>query len=624
MLKKNIITILITLSIGINAQEHNILVPMLKNNKYGAINLNRKVIIPFEFDNISLYLKNTYLVEKNNLRGLYNSNGIQLLSCRFNSIKPIGDNSFIVKKDGEVGVIKKNDKIIIPISFKSIISKSDSRLYIIKNKNNKSALYSKDGKQIIPFEFDNISFYNNNNLLFARNSKYALATNAYNLNNLKFYDNIMKFGSGYLVINNNKQGLLSNLGNEVIPCKYDDLKFINNSVVGVSKTEKKYAFFSYKGEKLSKFRYYEPFYYFNNNIIWTNNNDILISYNILNKEEEPIKIDRILEKQNGYMRIIKHNYVSLIDKDGNELFSNTYQNITPLNNGFFKVQFDRKWGIIDSLKELIIPIIYDEIRTSVNISNSYIDNRLESKEELETTNNYNKVFIVEKSGKKGVYNTKGIQIIPTEYDNIGVNQKDKLIWVEQKDKFGVFSRQGIKILSAKYTNITWNEFQNRISIKDSIGYKIVTEYGDISELKKISNLKWANKKGLFYSEIDDKIGLFRLDGKNIIPNKYDELYDFDKHLIIGTIADNLYIFNKDGSTFGNQNYSLIHPANVFKGESFYTVMNLYGKNGVINSMGEMIIPIKYDEIIFEKNGLFKIINNHKFIGYFSISGDKYF
>ncbi|MCK5825356.1 MAG: hypothetical protein KAG96_08125, partial [Ichthyobacteriaceae bacterium] len=63
----------------------------------------------------------------------------------------------------------------------------------------------------------------------------------------------------------------------------------------------------------------------------------------------------------------------------------------------------------------------------------------------------------------------------------------------------------------------------------------------------------------------------------------------------------------------------------FELNTFYILTDSNNKTGVINAEGKVIVPFKYDKIVFEKRGLFKIINSNKsVVGYYSTIGEKYF
>lgn len=133
---------------------------MIKDGKYGFIDNNGEMVIPFDYSWASSFHHGTAIVEK---------------------------------KSGNAekyGLIDKNNSLIMPIEFDLIMYYPDAQTYMVK-KNGKIGIYSDEGRCIVPCQYDNDPLFYYNHEGYARVKK------------------------------DGKFGLIDRNGREIIPCKYD-------------------------------------------------------------------------------------------------------------------------------------------------------------------------------------------------------------------------------------------------------------------------------------------------------------------------------------------------------------------------------------------------------------------
>ena len=95
-----------------------------RNNKYGIINKKSKIIVPFEYDEISnrnRYGENQHLVLKNGKKGIINSEGKIIIPIIYDNIYIDNERLIKVKKNGLYGTINWKNEIIHPIKYTNII-----------------------------------------------------------------------------------------------------------------------------------------------------------------------------------------------------------------------------------------------------------------------------------------------------------------------------------------------------------------------------------------------------------------------------------------------------------------------------------------------------------------------
>ncbi|OZM56463.1 hypothetical protein CIB95_11855 [Lottiidibacillus patelloidae] len=193
-----------------------------KNNKFGVLNYNNEVIVPFEYEHILMNIPNTsleYMVaRKGEKYGVISYKGEVLLPFIYEEAhtEEDFDNLILVKVDNKWGYINlKQEEVIPPIYdefFESLFPKEHGR---IATKNGKQGIISAENKVIIPFEYEEIQFYSDK----------------------------------YLVVKkNNKWGLIDKIGEVVIPAKYDAVKYHPKASTFVVKQNEKWFHINQNGE----------------------------------------------------------------------------------------------------------------------------------------------------------------------------------------------------------------------------------------------------------------------------------------------------------------------------------------------------------------------------------------
>jgi len=135
-----------------------------KNNKYGFLNFNEEVVLPFEYDDIyycdveNNRFENIYVVKKGSKHGLI-SQKENLIPYEYEELiylKGSDLNSFLfsAKKNGKFGLIDAKNNVLIPFDYESIVFNSfeeKSRNLIVK-KNNLYGVIDINNNLIVPIE----------------------------------------------------------------------------------------------------------------------------------------------------------------------------------------------------------------------------------------------------------------------------------------------------------------------------------------------------------------------------------------------------------------------------------------------------------------------------------------
>jgi hypothetical protein len=328
------------------------------------------------------------------------------------------------------------------------------------------------------------------------------------------YDEVCDFHEGLArVYKGDKYGFIDKMGNEVIPCVYEQLMEADpNFHDGLALV--------HQGEK----------YFF---------------INKEGKEAFPYNYDTGLNFSDGLALVWKDRKCGYIDTKGNEVIALTDKYYgTSFHDGLAAVgNNDGKYGFIDKKGELVIPMSFDVDEGGVtsefhegyavvckNEKYGYIDKS--GKEVIPC--NYDAAFnfsegmaLVIKEGKFGFIDAKGKEVIPCEYSY--ANHFSEGIAVVQKgDKYQFIDKTGKVVLDNSYCGIP-SKFQE--------GFSVVGKEGEKNE---------------YYTQY--VYGIIDKNGKEIIPCIYNTCNLFSEGLAV-VKKDDIYGFvdKKGNSTFDIQN-----------------------------------------------------------------------
>lgn len=238
---------------------------------------------------------------------------------------------------------------------------------------------------------------------------------------------------------------------------------------------------------------------------------------------------------------------------------------TKIEENRFIERRDNKFGITDSLKNVIIPFKYDFIEFK------------------------NQRLIIRNNNLNGLFSLDNKELIPIEFEFILPRKNDRFILWKKNSINGLSDTNGKIIIPIKYKRVS------------------STENDDFYITENENNLN----------------GVYDYNGKNIIPEEY-KFYTVDKNRIFAT-KDNkariIDIQNSENNIDLDERIQLIETVRHYSmGENLFQIIKKENKYGIINSKNETIIPIVYDEIKSSQNWRYFIIKQKNKIGLINING----
>lgn len=350
----------------------------------------------------------------------------------------------------------------------------------------------------------------------------------------------------------------------------------------------------------------------------------------------PIEYDEIrIFFKNGYLLLAQKQNKKRIIKvtKNNTVLSPYYDKIgTSITYvGLIQVSIDDLVGAIDTNLKEIIPVQYDSLDDCAFHC-------------IEVGKWRHTVLVMKKGDKWGILKTTGEVLLNFEYDkideriyrrvNLPQNKKDfvilpnqsvsgsGLIPVKKNKKWGLIDEVNFKeVVPCIYKSIRQNT-PNKIVLFKEIGYDLLTfiKNGFRIESETTVNLKQYSKIGEFEDGLavvqkNAKFGFVNEEYKEIAPCIYDEIDSFIHGLSIVRIGEMYGAINNEGKITIPLEYPILIDLSIWGPTMLMAVKN--NRFGVVDKANKIIVPFEFDlvqamfgMIIVTKNGK-KGLYNHK-------------
>ncbi|MBP7508585.1 MAG: WG repeat-containing protein [Prolixibacteraceae bacterium] len=301
------------------------------------------------------------------------------------------------------------------------------------------------------------------------------------------------------------------------------------------------------------------------------------------------------------------------DSTKNVIIECKFDDALPFHNGFAKVKIERAWGLINEFGKKILEPWYEKpndidilsseciiARSSIYDKTGHeIERSIEHFERhdqyLIVSKNYskfNKHGICKYSTKYGVITHLGKFLIKIEYNYISAcyaiqwNNKDKELFGfhVRRTKDGFIDKLGRTLIHCDYNNLGCNKFSDF----------------------------------LIFS-LDGKMGVYDIEGNNLLPPKYDSLIRLKEDIFSYGIDQ----FQNTVYGFINKDFELEIPQLFDWATDFSNGLSIVlkkGRCGVINEKGKLIIPLIYLDIVTLNAQTLRVKSSNHKVGLLSNNG----
>jgi len=527
----------------INQQKDHLL--LKKNNVYGLIHRSGKYLLPMEFETIrnSKFMYGKYEFLKDGLWGFVDYSFSQFLD-------PFSPSPNLLQRDGYFEY--RDDKEIWTVldSTGHILLRSSMEMYQVITKNRflvfkytrengyERHLVDAFGKPVIDQSYYDIWRVNNTTLIAGYDAKIHDASNlrkSYKWILLDqngqpksetVYKSILPIDEQFLSVwtFKDKQQVIDEFGNDVLGYSVEDIYKYSNHTYKI-RVDGKHQFIDLHEPRFVS-KKYDQIQCISENRFGVQKDGLFGFINGTTFEEiTPINADQITCFKDGIASLKINNEWILIDTLGQVYSKDRYKNIKLLDNGFALVEKEGKYGIIDEKGIFTIPLIYDEVKFIVHKDNAY--------------------FIgVKLNGKYGIINMKHEILYPfifetcaelTDYTSIPQNR--------QNGYYAFLSITNRLTIEYYYLNFDPRKDELKIQANPTKGFKIVTKSCSSNTSGKCMGVEnWTGQplipatfgqiKNLKYNTFEvystKGAGLMDTLGRTLIPPIYAYMYELGR------------------------------------------------------------------------------------------------
>jgi hypothetical protein len=351
-----------------------------------------------EYDEANFFSERLAAVSKDGKYGFINKSGEVVVNLKYNDVEAFHYGAAIVLEDSLYGLINRQGEFLIPPDYEEL-SETGGDLYIA-SVSGKYGYLHKIGGALTRFEFD-----------IARDFKNNLA--------------IVSIDEKYGIINSKAEYILSP--------QYEELNFINDTLLKASNEEELWGIVSIHGDTLLPFAY-DAIGDFSCDRALVAKNDkcgyvdssgriaIPLSYyfspGLLNSGQF----------QEGYALLKQKNKSVLVDSTGKVKKFQGYEDYQRPSHGLIPVKRNKRWGYADMNGKLQINCKYE-------FAYSFVDT----------------LAVITQNNESGLIDTAGNVFIQPLYQEIKV--VEKAILVRKNNLWGLLSRSGILYLPCRYQKI---------------------------------------------------------------------------------------------------------------------------------------------------------------------------
>lgn len=339
-----------------------------RNGKWGLINILGDSLTSFKYDRISK-IRNSPLfnvtIGKEN--GIVDLEGNVIKELGPGKIKEEG-NYLIVQEDAKYGLMMKNGKSVLPIDYDYITNlglQHGSRfpnLFRI-TRGERRGIFNALLDEKVEFKYKQIDELREETIVVKKDSTFGLIDPYENQITPFEYEYLEDYANTPMIYASSldyKVGLINRNGEVVIPLEYRTLKNYDQELISVKKGDL-WGFVDKNGELVIPMRY-KSVDGFKNNFCVIKDGKLQGLINKRGNTIIPLKYERIypLGKSN-YGFTLDQKY-GAYDTTGVEVLAPIYDRISPFNLGNTIVKKDDKYGVYDTYGTEVMPIIFDEIK----------------------------------------------------------------------------------------------------------------------------------------------------------------------------------------------------------------------------------------------------------------------
>lgn len=444
-----------------------------KNGMYGLIDFSGNKILDTEYDSIESFsnVEGQFIIEQSEKFGIANMKGTILVEPEYDTI--LGDNYYsqengykysgyivgIKNTDGyQYGYINYKGSLKLEVEYNDISRvteiNDDKTAYLISAKNGQYGV-SKDNKQIINNEYQDIEYDDSNNIfIIQKGENYGVANIEGNITIPVENSSVQSKGQYIYIEKDGEQWVCDASGNKVDVDFNETIMETSNEnykiIINTESSSSYYGVIDANNNEIIKAEYLYIEYAFDNYFIACGKNGKLGMLDSNGNAVIELKYDLVQKMQNKNMV-----QTLIADTNTTELYSSSMQKICTMDNATIETQDD--YVKVYSTTELHY---YNSEGTEISSSKIFTDNKL---------------FAEVKDGKWGYVDSSGATKVEFEYEMVTEFNEYGYAAVKKDGKWGCIDSSGNIVLEPTY------EMNESYSTVDFIGeyIRIQSGYGNV-------------------------------------------------------------------------------------------------------------------------------------------------
>lgn len=554
--------------------------------------------------------------------GFKNAQEEVVVPCQFDAVlysgkQKLTESNFIVKADGKYGLLSANGTFLLPLEYDDVYVSNQSIGYFGFSQQGKHGIVdSKSGQILLKPTYDI-------KIIFEMNEPYAEVeldekVGVINARMEVFipliHDDYFRNNSGLFCLKKNGYfGFYDFKGTLIIPFDYQEVGYVSKKTNRMPlKRNGKWGAVDFTGKTIINFEY-DTFGGFSSGLAVVSKNDRYGYVDLNGKVVIPLQFDDAdyFENKVAFVGKIQSNETmryGLINKKGKMITDFKYDSfLESFYDGFSLVQKAGKWGVVNEKGVEIIPVQYDE---------EEIDTEFYAEVQTYIKITHNNLV--------QVYNTQGTPQLESGFEAVESLEMDSNLRLVQVYKNGLTGlvELGTKkvVIPCIYTEIQLYDFEYghfvRVVKDENIGVwdlnlrKLVVPA--IFDFVREQDIYVQSKKQFFEVEKNGKRGIWNAtDIRLIVPLEFETVRFFDE----ARSKSQFFFTGESGQRWGlyDQSGKCIIPFDkqVFEISFVHTEKSMFyfilkdtasQKMGVYNSNGTLVLPFIYDEVNGIKDG----------------------
>jgi hypothetical protein len=565
------------------------------SGRWGLINIQNSKLTKPEFEDLSPG-EGTLIVARKKIpgtvrvqAGCINTSGKEVIPFQYDGLRISAFRAIVYKRTGNQfkhGLIDFENKLLIPLTYQNIYPLGSLR-YGVENFENKTAIFSEDGKQISNFLIDSLSSFKKDYAIFYQNQRQGLIDRQGQIKLEPTFREITINDDGSIRTRQSDAWLFLDGENKLMRQINADSVTVAGMDLLKIKTAGKIQLTDrgFKPVINQLYSFIGP--YKKGKAFFRNGNKTGIIDRsgkvIIKPLYSSIEVDRDFLR--AVQRIDGKDRWVLLDTVGQSITTRNYEYIGPYNGNYFPIKNRGYWGALSREGKEIVACVHD----------SFLQN-------------LNDFIVVKFKGSYGIINLKEEWIATPQSSLIRLLNGDRYLLISPKTKFlksmngqviyfsdNTLDASSDHLLEHLPSGAVWKIDLNGVIVDRFIVPEAVDEI-------------YSESEGLRAIKKDGRYGFIDNRGRLRIANRYEAVKSFSETLAAARILGKWGFINHADAIAIQPVYDEVFP---FKNN--LAVVKQKELVGLVDTKGKLVLPIRYDSIVV-LNGKRELVKQNNFWG----------